>query len=318
MLVLALVGLLAAPAPEALPRVPGMRFRLGMEESAVLALGSFTEAKAPDAGTMTAHQGAARFFGIPGEATCYLRDGRLARVSFKATGVSRHSQDYVDGQLRRMQLTRECERDDLGDRTCDWTGPTLRVHTAMLKDGLVARVDAWPPAPEPAADSLGAPRATVARATQGPAQSAPVTRPAPAPPSPSAGGGAAAAAPPRASGADPARPPAPTARAVVTLPETLTISLVSKNSPDVWPRIVSSPPLVYPEAARTESVQGVVWVMALVDPSGQVLDAWVERGLTELDVAALAWISRCRFAPCERNGAPCRFHVRVAVLFTLH
>jgi len=58
--------------------------------------------------------------------------------------------------------------------------------------------------------------------------------------------------------------------------------------------------------------------MALVDPSGQVLDAWVERGLTELDVAALAWISRCRFAPCERNGAPCRFHVRVAVLFTLH
>jgi len=284
MLTLALVGLLAAAAPEPLPRVPGMRFRLGMEESAVLALGSFVDAKAPDAGTMTARQGAARFFGVPGEATCYLKDGRLARVRFKATGVSRSSQDYVDGQLRRMQFSRGCERDDLGDRMCDWTGPAVRVHTEMKKDELVARVDPWPPAPEPAADSLAS--ATVA--------------------------------PARPPAATPARAPATTARAVATLPETLTISLVSRNSPDVWPRIVSSPPLHYPEAARQESLQGVVWVLALVDPSGQVLDAWVERGLTELDVAALTWISRCRFAPCERDGAPCRFHVRVAVLFKLH
>ena len=313
MLALALVGLLAAAAPEPLPRVPGMRFRLGMEESAVLALGSFVEAKAPDAGAMTARQGAARFFGVPGEATCYLKNGRLARVRFKATGVSRSSQDYVDGQLRRMQFSRACERDDLGDRRCDWTGPAVRVHTEMQKDGLVARVDPWPPAPEPAADSLAG--ATVARAPRGPASSAPVTPSAPAPPSPSTAGGAAA----------PARPPAATpagaaatARAVATLPETLTISLVSRNSPDVWPRIVSSPPLHYPEAARQESIQGVVWVMAQVDASGQVLDAWVERGIPELDTAALAWISRARFAPCERDGAPCRFHVRVAVLFTLH
>jgi len=316
MLTLALVGLLAAAAPEPLPRVPGMRLRLGMEESAVLALGSFVEAKAPDAGTMTARQGATRFFGVPGEATCYFKDGRLARLRFKATGVSRSSQDYVDGQLRRMQLSRACERDDLGDRRCDWTSPALRVHTEMQKDGLVARVDRWPPAPEPAADSLGHPRATVAGGTR-PARSAPVTPPAPARPSPVAAGAAAPVAPGGASAAPPARAAA-TARAVATLPETLTISLVSRNSPDVWPRIISSPPLHYPEAARQESLQGVVWVLALVDPSGQVLDAWVERGLTELDVAALAWISRCRFAPCERNGAPCRFHVRVAVLFTLH
>jgi len=111
-----------------------------------------------------------------------------------------------------------------------------------------------------------------------------------------------------------ARTPAP----AITLPETLMISLAARNSPDVWPRIVSSPPLHYPEAARSESIQGVAWVLALVDPAGRVLDAWVERGLPELDAAALSWVSRSRFAPCERKGAPCRFHVRVAVLFTLH
>ena len=316
MLALALVGLLAAPAPESLPRVPGMRFRLGMEESAVLALGSFAEAKAPDAGTMTARRGTSRFFGVPGEATCYLKDGRLARVRFKATGVSRSSQDYVDGQLRRMQLRRECERDDLGDRTCDWTSPALRVHTEMNKDALVARVDRWPPEPEPAADSLASTRSTVAPGTRGTARSAPVTPPAPAPPPPPPPRGAPPGGPRRATAPPPAPPP--TARAVVTLPETLTISLVSRNSPDVWPRIITAPPLHYPEAARAESIQGVVWVMALVDPSGQVVDAWIERGIPELDTAALAWISRSRFAPCERTGAPCRFHVRVAVLFTLH
>ena len=343
MLTLALVGLLAAAAPEPLPRVPGMRLRLGMEESAVLALGDFAEVKASDHGTMKARQGAARFFGVPGEATCYLKDGRLARVRFEAMGVSRHSQDYVDGQLR-MQLGRQCERDLPGDRTCDWTGPRVRVHTEMKKDGLVARVDPWPPPEEPPADSLRAAKATPARGTQSPSRSAadslqavsattprgpndPSRSGATSPPSarpPStaaarvgaASGGPAPTPPPPATVKGPAL--VPTVRAVVTLPETLKISLVSRNAPDVWPRIISSPPLSYPEAARRESIQGVVWVLALVNPSGQVLDAWVERGIPELDTAALVWVSRSRFAPCERSGAPCRFHVRVAVLFTLH
>ena len=338
MLVLALAGLLAALAAETLPRVPGMRFRLGMEESAVLALGSFPDAKVPDAGTMSARQGPSRFFGVPGEATLYLEDGRLAWLKFEATGVSSHSQDYADGQLRRMHYARACERDERGDRECDWTGPGIRVHTAIKKDHLVTRVERWPP-PEPAAeDSVAAPPvaathgakapgldppppatsrpATGSSAAASPAKSSAAAQaPSSTPsgteakaPAPSAPRPAAGAAPP------PSRPPA----AVVTLPETLMISLASRNSPDVWPRIVSSPTLNYPEAARRESVQGVVWVMALVDASGQVVDAWIDRGLPELETAALAWVSRSKFAPCERNGAPCRFHVRVAVLFTLH
>jgi TonB family protein len=295
-----------------------MRLRLGMPESAVLALGPFPEIKAADAGTMTARQGVGRFFGLPGEVTCYVNDGRLDHVRFEADSVSRHSQEYVDGQLRRMRLERGCERDDTGDRVCTWVGPGVRVNTEMKKDRLVARIEPWPPPRKTGAESLLAGPATPATAAKPAARIA--TPPATAPP-PSARQDPPPATPTATRVPAPAARPDTAARkpaAVITLPETLTISLASRNSPDVWPRIVSSPQLNYPEEARRESIQGVVWVMALVDPTGRVLDAWVERGLPELDTAALSWISRSQFAPCERKGAPCRFHVRVAVLFTLH
>lgn len=284
MLALALIAMLDAPAPASLPRIPGTRLRLGMTESQVLAIAQFTEVQAPEAGAMTVRRGAGRYFGVQGEVTLYLLDGLLAEVRFEAQGVGRHSQEYVDAQLRIMGLVRACDPDLPGDRVCDWTSPALRMHTESRKDQLSARAVRWPPSPEPAGDSLRA-------------------------------GAAAAGRPPTTAPRDTSPRAAAT---ITTLPETLTISLVSNNSPSVWPRIVSSPPLEYPETARRESVQGIVWVFALVEPDGRVSDAWIDRGILELDATALAWVSRSRFASCERNGQPCRFHVRVAVRFTLH
>jgi TonB family protein len=278
MLTLALIVMLETPAPASLPRIPGTRLRLGMAESQLLATGPFAEVQDAGAGGMSVRRGNGRFFGVPGQATCYLRDGVLAEVRFEAGAVGRHSQEYVDGQLRLQGLSRDCPRDLPGDRVCAWTGPDIRLDTEIAKDQLKVRATRWPP-PEP--------------------------EPAPAVPAQS---GAAAR------GDTAAR----SAAAIVTLPETLSISLVSNNAPRVWPRIVSSPPLDYPEAARRAAIQGVVWVFALVEPDGRVSDAWMDRGILELDAAALAWVSRCRFAPCQQNGAPCRFHVRVAVRFTLH
>lgn len=326
MLVLALIGLLAAapptPVSQGLTRVPGMRLRLGMPESVVLTMGSFPEVKAQDAGTMSARQGPGRFFGLPGDVTCYLNDGRLDHVKFEADSVSRHSQEYVDGQLRRMSLERACQRDDPGDRVCTWVGPGVRVSTEMKKDRLVARIESWPPRDATPATSQRAGNAAPTPAPDPPRSATATSPPAasPAPPATTRHDSPAAAVTTPKPAVPAVRPDSAGRRpaAVTTLPETLTISLASRNSPDVWPRIVSSPQLHYPEQARRESIQGVVWVMALVDPAGRVTDAWVERGLPELDTAALSWISRSRFAPCERAGAPCRFHVRVAVLFTLH
>src|SRR5262252_342086 len=151
MLAMALFATLAtasppAPAPASLPRVPGMRLRLGMTESQVLAIGSFITTPTAEAGGGTSRKGPARFFGVPGEATVVLRDGLLAEVSFDAGGVGPHSQDYVDDELRRLQLSRACQPDLPGDRTCDWTSPALRVHVEMKKDHLSAHAFAWPPA----------------------------------------------------------------------------------------------------------------------------------------------------------------------------
>ncbi len=79
-----------------------------------------------------------------------------------------------------------------------------------------------------------------------------------------------------------------------------------------------APELVYPDAARRESVQGIVWVLALVDTDGTVRSASVDRGIRELNNAAVGWVSKTRFAPCVRDGRPCRFWIRVAVRFTLY
>jgi TonB family protein len=301
MLALALLAALAAaPPPSAsLPRVPGMRLRLGMTEAQVLAVGSFITLAVPEDGG-TSRKGPGRFFGVPGEATVVLRDGRLSEVRFEAAGVGPHSQDYVDDELRRLQLARQCQTDVPGDRTCDWTSPALRVHTEMKKDHLSARAIAWPPAPPVAAPTAGA-----AGAASGAAGG-------------TASGAAGAAAGAAGAGAAAVRDTAPVAAVpVATLPETLTITVANRKS-QAFPHIVSSPALQYPDKAKQESLQGLVWVRARVDPAGKVLETSIERGIAELNDAALAWVRGSQFSPCERNGAPCQYVVRVAVLFTLY
>ena len=317
MFTLALVVWLAPAAPEAATRVPGTRFRLGMTESQVLALGAFAEVKASDAAGTVARAGGSRFFGVPGDATLYLRDGRLARLRFVATGVSPHSSDYVQDQLRRMGLAPECLRNDRGDRVCDWMGTALKVHVEIQEDRLEARAERWPPPEQAVTESLRAGAGTTGHGVPPTGRSAPAGRtpepatrkPAPKPATTTTG------TPARRDSTGPSGPPGTTP--VAMLPETLTVSLAA-SSPEEWPRIVSSSPLQYPEAARGESVQGVVWVLALADSDGRVLDATIERGIRELDAAALAWVSRSRFAPCTLRGEPCRFRVRVPVRFTLY
>jgi TonB family protein len=84
------------------------------------------------------------------------------------------------------------------------------------------------------------------------------------------------------------------------------------------PALVDSTPLVapaYPPAAREAGVQGRIWVRALVDTNGAVLNAQVVRSIPELDSAAVAVARRCRFRPYQAQGAPVRFRVEIPVLF---
>jgi TonB family protein len=107
-----------------------------------------------------------------------------------------------------------------------------------------------------------------------------------------------------------------TAKPSAVLPDTLRISLPERNPASVWPRMEVVPALEYPAAARGAGVQGVVWVTTLVDVDGSVRTAHVDHGgIPGLNEAALAWVRRARFAPCERDGQPYQFWVRVAARF---
>ena len=76
------------------------------------------------------------------------------------------------------------------------------------------------------------------------------------------------------------------------------------------PRCPASP------AARAAGVIGRVWVVALVDVDGRVLEAAVTRGIPALDAAALECVRRWRFEPRTFQGAPCRYRVEAPVTLT--
>jgi TonB family protein len=85
------------------------------------------------------------------------------------------------------------------------------------------------------------------------------------------------------------------------------------------PALADSTPLVspaYPPRAREAGVQGRIWVRALVDTNGMVMEAAVLRSIPELDSAAVAVARRCRFRPYAAEGAPVRFRVEIPVRFT--
>jgi len=323
-LVLALVTALATPVHE-VTRIPGTKLHLGMTELQLIEMGAFTEAHPADAAGATARQGSVKFFGVECQATLYFREGYLARAHFEATGVSPNTQDYVEDQLRRGKLLRECTRFSPGDHACDWLG-AVKVHLEIQKDKVDARVDppakpwesepeASAPASQPAPAAAAAPPpATSASppASTGGSASSSVASPAPATSTPPGGGAAPVTTP-----AAPAVAPEKAPETVATLPETLKLSLPERNASSDWPRMTTVPKLVYPEAARRESVQGVVWVLVLVDTDGTVKSAAIDRGVRELNDSALAWVNKARFAPCVKDGHPCRFWVRVAARFTL-
>ena len=328
-----------------------------MPEARLKELGTFVEVKTDDAQGALARRGDATFFGVPCSATLYVRDGRLARVRFEVASVAPHSAAYVEDQLLRARLLRECRRLAPGDHDCDWIG-AVKIHLELLADKLSATAD-WPsrpweaeapvaaatgalpdaaalakkpaapppptPATEPPATATPAKEHAVAETllAKQPAEPAPAKAPEPAAPMPpptQVSTPAPATAAPAASATAPAGGPVvakapmpPTA----TPPETLRLSLPERNPPSVWPRMITLPALDYPDAARSKGVQGVVWVLALVDTAGQVRATRIDRGIPELNESALAWVTKARFAPCVRDGATLSFWIRVAVRFTL-
>jgi TonB family protein len=74
---------------------------------------------------------------------------------------------------------------------------------------------------------------------------------------------------------------------------------------------------LYPAAAQSAGVQGVVILEATIDVNGRVNDAKVLRSIPELDEAALDAVRQWEFTPTEVNGVLVPVIMTVTVNFTL-
>jgi len=74
---------------------------------------------------------------------------------------------------------------------------------------------------------------------------------------------------------------------------------------------------VYPEAAKSSKVQGVVIIEAVIGADGKVADAKILRSVAQLDEAALAAVRQWEFSPTLLNGKPVPVVMTVTVNFKL-
>jgi len=74
---------------------------------------------------------------------------------------------------------------------------------------------------------------------------------------------------------------------------------------------------VYPDAARSARVQGMVIVEATIGANGKVIDAKVLRSVPMLDQAALDAVKQWEFTPTLLNGKPVPVVMTVTINFKL-
>ncbi|MCK4606884.1 MAG: TonB family protein [candidate division Zixibacteria bacterium] len=88
---------------------------------------------------------------------------------------------------------------------------------------------------------------------------------------------------------------------------------------DVFPEMVYEAEIEYPRVARLAEVTGVVWVQALVDKTGVVIQVRIGRSscFWLLDQAALQQAQLCRYKPGIQKGKPVACWVTYRVLFLL-
>ena len=300
LITIALAAMISGAPAGAECAIPGTALRLGMHVARV----DSTPAIHVTAATLDRRSASGRFFGLPAEAVIDLENDRVRHVRFSAPGVSLHARDYVEDELRRGGLHRECESFDATSHDCVWSGCMI-MHLIWKDGALTADVERAPlgvaasmpePVAEPAAGAASSP-AVGATSTTAPSTGAP-----------------SASAPP-ANGTAPAVP------APIAAPAMLADTLVLFSRAETGPRAIligGVPQPAYPPAARRAGIQGVVRVVATVDTGGYVIATSVLHGVRELDGAALAAAREGRFLPIEVAGRRVAFRVLMPFTFTLH
>jgi len=91
----------------------------------------------------------------------------------------------------------------------------------------------------------------------------------------------------------------------------------ARVGPITPPRKVRDVEPVYPSAARSARIEGVVILQVTIDPQGKVRDAKVLRTIPLLDEAALDAVLQWEYTPMLVNGQPISIGITVSVTFTL-
>ncbi len=88
---------------------------------------------------------------------------------------------------------------------------------------------------------------------------------------------------------------------------------------EIQPKMIHNVQPDFPRLARQAGITGTVWVNALLDEEGNVLQAIVAKssGTVSLDDAAVEAASKCRFSPGIQNGRPIKCWVTYPVEFVL-
>lgn len=88
---------------------------------------------------------------------------------------------------------------------------------------------------------------------------------------------------------------------------------------EIMPEMIYTETPVYPKELKKKGTEGVVWVKALVDKNGSVVNSMIGKpsGLELLDKSALEASLKCKFKPAIQNGRPVAVWVTYKVSFTL-
>ncbi len=88
---------------------------------------------------------------------------------------------------------------------------------------------------------------------------------------------------------------------------------------EILPEMIYEETPLYPEEAKEKKLEGTVYIKALIDKSGTVVDAKVSKtcGTELLDKAALAAAHKCKYKPAVQKGRPIAVWVTYKVEFKL-
>jgi len=98
-----------------------------------------------------------------------------------------------------------------------------------------------------------------------------------------------------------------------------------KDKPDDFiegesmPEVIQRVSPVYPAEAKKAGIEGNVWVKALVDINGNILDAVVAKssGVEAFDQSALEAAKKSKFKPAQREGQPVAVWITYEIQFRL-